>query len=231
MYSKRRSRFNESRSAPDICRTFEGFRLRCAFTQPRTPPRVSRLPQSAINMPTMKAWQASAYGAEGNPADTIANLKLADVEIPSAGAGQIQVKVSHAALNPIDWKLFSGGLHGICPCTFPYVPGFDILGEVTAVGEGAYLRQHARRASGRSCRSQKDHETTDVACVFVRDTLANRHDRGFSRKRSFFEGLAFFFTENVPERRSHAFAPLHASSSRCVRLPGGRQSVRGPRSC
>ena len=50
-------------------------------------------------MPTMKAWQASAYGAEGNPADTIANLKLADVEIPSAGAGQIQVKVSHAALN------------------------------------------------------------------------------------------------------------------------------------
>jgi len=107
-------------------------------------------------MPTMKAWQASAYGAEGNPADTIANLKLADVEIPSAGAGQIQVKVSHAALNPIDWKLFSGGLHGICPCTFPYVPGFDILGEVTAVGEGAYLRQHARRASGRSCRSQNE---------------------------------------------------------------------------
>ena len=88
-------------------------------------------------MPTMKAWQASAYGADGNPADTIANLKLADVEIPPAGAGQIQVKVSLAAINPIDWKLFSGGLHGIVPCTFPYVPGFDITGEVTAVGEGA----------------------------------------------------------------------------------------------
>ena len=115
---------------------------------------------TAISMPTMKAWQASAYGAEGNPADTIANLKLADVEIPSAGAGQIQVKVKLAAVNPIDWKLFSGGLHGICPCTFPYVPGFDIMGEVTAVGEGAYLRQRARRASGQSCRSQNDHKTT-----------------------------------------------------------------------
>ena len=91
-------------------------------------------------MPTMKAWQASAYGADGNPADTIANLKLADVEIPPAGAGQIQVKVSLAAINPIDWKLFSGGLHGIVPCTFPYVPGFDITGEVTAVGEGACFR-------------------------------------------------------------------------------------------
>lgn len=94
-------------------------------------------------VPTMKAWQASAYGAEGNPADTIANLKLADVEIPSAGAGQIQVKVKLAAVNPIDWKLFSGGLHGICPCTFPYVPGFDIMGEVTAVGEGACSRRLA----------------------------------------------------------------------------------------
>jgi D-arabinose 1-dehydrogenase-like Zn-dependent alcohol dehydrogenase len=97
-------------------------------------------------MPTMKAWQASAYGAEGNPADTIANLKLSEVEIPTAGAGQIQVKVDLAAVNPIDWKLFSGGLHGICPCAFPYTPGFDITGTVSALGEGtdihAFLVSH-----------------------------------------------------------------------------------------
>jgi len=181
----------------------------------------------------MKAWQASAYGAEGNPADTIANLKLADVEIPSAGAGQIQVKVSHAALNPIDWKLFSGGLHGICPCTFPYVPGFDILGEVTAVGEGAYLRQHARRASGRSCRSQNDSYETTTWRAFSSVTHSRTGTievfRGNALSSKDF--LFFYVIEKVRERRSHAFAPLHASSSRCVRLPGGRQSVRGPRSC
>lgn len=84
----------------------------------------------------MKAWRSHAYGAEGNPADAIEKLVCEDVPIPTAGAGQIQVKVSHAAVNPIDWKLFSGGLHGIAPCAHPYIPGFDIAGTVSAVGEG-----------------------------------------------------------------------------------------------
>ena len=84
----------------------------------------------------MKAWRSHGYGAEGNPADAIEKLKCEEVSVPVSGAGQIQVKVSHAAINPIDWKLFSGGLHGIVPCAHPYVPGFDIAGTVSAVGEG-----------------------------------------------------------------------------------------------
>ena len=84
----------------------------------------------------MKAWRSHGYGAEGNPADAIEKLKCEEAPVPTAGAGQIQVKVSHAAVNPIDWKLFSGGLHGIVPCAHPYVPGFDIAGTVSAVGEG-----------------------------------------------------------------------------------------------
>ena len=83
----------------------------------------------------MKAWTCAAYGADGNPGDAIAKLELSEIAIPAPGAGQVQVKISHAAVNPIDWKLFSGGLHGICPCTFPYVPGFDVAGTVSAVGE------------------------------------------------------------------------------------------------
>ena len=46
------------------------------------------------------------------------------------------VKVAYAGVNPIDWKLFSGGLDGICPCQFPYTPGFDVSGTISAVGEG-----------------------------------------------------------------------------------------------
>jgi NADPH:quinone reductase-like Zn-dependent oxidoreductase len=87
-------------------------------------------------MSTMKAWTCAAYGADGNPGDAIAKLEMSEIAIPAPGAGQVQVKISHAAVNPIDWKLFSGGLHGICPCTFPYVPGFDVAGTVSAVGEG-----------------------------------------------------------------------------------------------
>ena len=84
----------------------------------------------------MKAWTCAGYGADGNPGDAIAKLELSEVAIPAPGAGQVQVKISHAAVNPIDWKLFSGGLHGICPCTFPYIPGFDVSGTISAVGEG-----------------------------------------------------------------------------------------------
>ena len=94
----------------------------------------------------MKAWRTHAYGAEGNPADAIAKLVLEEVPIPTAGVGEIQVKVSHAAVNPIDWKLFSGGLHGVAPCAHPYIPGFDIAGTVSAVGEGGvpWVRQHVK---------------------------------------------------------------------------------------
>jgi len=84
----------------------------------------------------MKAWRAHAYGEGGNPADTISKMTLDDVPVPVAGAGQVQIKVAFAAVNPIDWKLFSGGMHGICPVSFPYTPGFDLSGTVSAVGEG-----------------------------------------------------------------------------------------------
>jgi len=87
-------------------------------------------------MSTMQAWQATAYGAEGNPADTISKLQLNTIAIPEPKDGQVQIKVEVASVNPIDWKLFSGGLHGIAPVTFPYVPGFDCSGTITAVGGG-----------------------------------------------------------------------------------------------
>jgi len=84
----------------------------------------------------MMAWCAKAYGAEGNPADTITNLTKETVDVPSPKAGQVLIKVEMAAVNPIDWKLFSGGLDSIAPVTFPYVPGFDVAGTVVKLGEG-----------------------------------------------------------------------------------------------
>ena len=68
----------------------------------------------------MQAWQATAYGADGNPGDTISKLVLKnDVPIPIAKDGQVVIKVEFCAINPIDWKLFSGGFHGNFPLTFP----------------------------------------------------------------------------------------------------------------
>lgn len=90
-----------------------------------------------MEVPTeMKAWRAHAYGEEGNPAHTIGKMTLDTIPVPEPKKGQVLLKVQLAAVNPIDWKLFSGGLHGICPVTFPYVPGFDVAGKIAKVGEG-----------------------------------------------------------------------------------------------
>jgi len=97
---------------------------------------IRRSPKTMALPTEMKAWRAHAYGAEGNPADTIGKMTLDTVPVPEPKKGQVLVKVELAAVNPIDWKLFSGGLHGICPVTFPYVPGFDISGTVAKLGEG-----------------------------------------------------------------------------------------------
>eukprot|EP00438_Fugacium_kawagutii_P019325 Skav202376 [mRNA] locus=scaffold1406:196836:197888:+ [translate_table: standard] len=84
----------------------------------------------------MKAWRAHAYGAEGNAADTIGKMTLDTVPVPEPKKGQVLVKVELAAVNPIDWRLFGGGFHDICPVSFPYVPGFDLSGTVVKLGDG-----------------------------------------------------------------------------------------------
>ena len=82
----------------------------------------------------MKAWRIDAYN--GDPALAIKSLKLKDdVPVPSAIQDhQLLLKIQYASVNPIDWKLLTGGLHGICPCTFPYTPGFDVGGTVVQAG-------------------------------------------------------------------------------------------------
>lgn len=65
----------------------------------------------------------------------IKSLSCETLPVPAPAAGQVRVKVQYAAVNPIDWKLMSGGLDGVCPCSFPYTPGFDISGVVDAVGD------------------------------------------------------------------------------------------------
>ncbi|GKZ01184.1 hypothetical protein MPSEU_001069800 [Mayamaea pseudoterrestris] len=84
---------------------------------------------------TMRAWQLAAYNADVHAA--VDSLKLVDVPMPTiTDENHVLIKVSFAAINPVDYKLFSGALHGACPIeTFPYTPGFDVAGIVVAVGD------------------------------------------------------------------------------------------------
>jgi NADPH:quinone reductase-like Zn-dependent oxidoreductase len=76
---------------------------------------------------TMKAITYSSYG--GPEA-----LTLSELEDPKVGPGEILVDVRAAGVNPVDWKVLSGGLDPLMTTVFPVIPGWDVAGVVAAVG-------------------------------------------------------------------------------------------------
>jgi NADPH:quinone reductase-like Zn-dependent oxidoreductase len=76
--------------------------------------------------------RALTYTENGGPEV----LHVAAVPEPHAGSGQVRIKVSAAAINPIDWKLIGGFMPGSEAPTGPVVPGFDAAGVVDEVGDG-----------------------------------------------------------------------------------------------
>jgi NADPH:quinone reductase-like Zn-dependent oxidoreductase len=53
---------------------------------------------------------------------------------PRVGPGEVLVRVRAASVNPVDWKLMSGGLKDLMDTVFPVVPGWDVAGVVERVG-------------------------------------------------------------------------------------------------
>lgn len=76
---------------------------------------------------TMRAWQVETLG---EPEDV---LVLRDLPVPEPAAGQVRVRVSAAAVNFAD-TLLCRGEYQVRP-DLPFVPGLEVCGEVTAVGE------------------------------------------------------------------------------------------------
>jgi NADPH:quinone reductase-like Zn-dependent oxidoreductase len=74
--------------------------------------------------------RAATYESYGSP-DTLAVREVPD---PKVGPGEALVEVRRAGVNPVDWKLMSGGLDAMMEVTFPVVPGWDVAGVVRAVG-------------------------------------------------------------------------------------------------
>lgn len=61
-------------------------------------------------------------------------LELQDLPIPTVGPGQLLVRVTRAAVNPVDWKVMSGGLDALMDAHFPVIPGWDVAGVVEQLG-------------------------------------------------------------------------------------------------
>ncbi|WP_156686045.1 NADP-dependent oxidoreductase [Mycobacterium sp. Marseille-P9652] len=63
-------------------------------------------------------------------------LYVADIDMPSPGAGEVVVEVRAAGINPGEAGIRVGALHDMFPATFPSGEGSDLAGVVTAVGAG-----------------------------------------------------------------------------------------------
>jgi len=61
-------------------------------------------------------------------------MQYGDVPEPVAGPGQVLVDVHAASVNGADWKVRAGSYAPIT--TFPYIPGRDFSGVVSALGDG-----------------------------------------------------------------------------------------------
>ncbi|MEO8106205.1 MAG: NADP-dependent oxidoreductase [Actinomycetes bacterium] len=75
----------------------------------------------------MRAMAYDAYGSD----DALALRELPD---PKVGPGEVRIQVRRAGVNPVDWKVMSGGLDGLMDAVFPVVPGWDVAGTVESVG-------------------------------------------------------------------------------------------------
>lgn len=79
------------------------------------------------DQPTIRAM---AYGEYGGTEV----VQPATLPRPKVGPGEVLVRVRSASVNPVDWKLMSGGLDALMDVVFPVVPGWDVAGVVEEVG-------------------------------------------------------------------------------------------------
>jgi NADPH:quinone reductase-like Zn-dependent oxidoreductase len=78
---------------------------------------------------TVKAFAVDEFGKPGT---------VQDMPIPEPAEGEVRVKVSAAAINPMDVAVVKGFAKDWAPHAFPIVPGLDLSGTVDALGSGVH---------------------------------------------------------------------------------------------
>jgi len=77
----------------------------------------------------MKAVQIHTFGGREV-------LELNNIAIPEAKQGEVLIKIHAASVNPVDWKIRQGYLQPLLNHALPLTLGWDVSGEVVAVGGG-----------------------------------------------------------------------------------------------
>ena len=102
-------------------------------------------------------------------------VAITDQPAPVPRAGQILVRIRAASLNPLDSKLRSGALRRVMPLPLPAILGFDLAGEVEAVGPGVTGFSIGERVYGRiDAKKGGTHAERAVIAARVLDRVPER---------------------------------------------------------
>lgn len=77
--------------------------------------------------------RALRYQTFADPVD----LRFEDVPEPVPAAGEVLVRIHAASVNPVDWKIATGGFRLLVRGGLPRTMGSDFAGEVIAIGAGS----------------------------------------------------------------------------------------------
>ncbi|WP_299058430.1 NADP-dependent oxidoreductase [uncultured Nocardioides sp.] len=78
--------------------------------------------------------RAAVYDAFTDTPEAPGALEVREVDEPRVAPATVLVEVRAAGVNPVDWKVMTGGLDPLIPAVFPVIPGWDVAGVVIAVG-------------------------------------------------------------------------------------------------
>ncbi|MFF0489900.1 NADP-dependent oxidoreductase [Nocardia sp. NPDC004068] len=76
----------------------------------------------------MRAATYDSFATDNAP------LRVTEVADPKLGPGEVLIRVRAAGVNPVDWKVMAGYLEPMLKAVFPVIPGWDVAGEVVALG-------------------------------------------------------------------------------------------------
>lgn len=78
--------------------------------------------------------RAAVYDAFTDTPHEPGALEVREVDEPRLAPANVLVEVRAAGVNPVDWKVMTGGLDPLLQTVFPVVPGWDVAGVVVDVG-------------------------------------------------------------------------------------------------
>jgi len=153
----------------------------------------------------MKAMRAHQFGGPEQ-------LRFEDAPDPQPQAGQVQIRVRAAGINPADLVRLSGRRQ---PLTLPYIPGTDVCGEVEAVGAGVTHVKKGDRVFGRAAAGGYAEKT----CLTASESIP------LPANLSFAEGAAIPIPFYTAYRALHHKAALKAGETVLVSAGGGGVGV------